>query len=201
MGVTAALAEEERQRAEIYGLMAGLLARPPKAETLRVLAASQGEEGAFGEAITALGRAASEATPKGVAEEYQNLFIGLGRGELVPFASYYLTGFLNEKPLANLRGDLRRLGVERDAGVKEPEDHIAFILDVMAGLITGRFTGPGGVSGGLEEQQRFYDAHLASWAPHLFRDLQTAESSRFYRPVGRIGGLLMEIESAAFAMT
>lgn len=199
MAVRAAapLAEEEQQRAEIYSLMAGLLARPPEAETLRLLASSKGEEGAFGEAVTALAAAAAAATPKAVAEEYQDLFIGLGRGELVPFASYYLTGFLNEKPLAQLRGDLRQIGVERDPAIKEPEDHVAFIMEVMAGLITGRFGGA--VS--LADQQRFYDRHLGSWAAHFFRDLETAQSSTFYRPVGRIGGLLMEIESAAFAMT
>ncbi len=194
---SAPLAEEERQRAEVYGLLAGLLARPPEAEALCVLTSSKGEDGAFGEAVGALAAAAGAATPKGVAEEYQNLFIGLGRGELVPFASYYLTGFLNEKPLAHLRGDLRQLGVERDPAIKEPEDHIAFIMEVMAGLITGRF----GASVSLADQQRFYDQHLGSWASHFFRDLETAQSSTFYRPVGRIGRLLMEIESAAFAMT
>ncbi|MEQ8653222.1 MAG: molecular chaperone TorD family protein [Kiloniellales bacterium] len=178
--------------------MAGLLARPPGQETLDLLAASAGAEGAFGKAVGALAAAAAEATPKSVAEEYQDLFIGLGRGELVPFASYYLTGFLNEKPLAALRGDLRRLGAARDPAIKEPEDHIAFIMEVMAGLITGRF---GGASLGLDEQQRFYDQHLASWATHFFRDLETAKTSIFYRPVGRIGRLLMEIESEAFAMT
>lgn len=198
MRAGAPLPEEERQRAEIYRLLAGLLARPPGQETLDLLAASAGAEGAFGKAVGALAAAAAEATPKSVAEEYQDLFIGLGRGELVPFASYYLTGFLNEKPLAALRGDLRRLGAARDPAIKEPEDHIAFIMEVMAGLITGRF---GGASLGLDEQQRFYDQHLASWATHFFRDLETAKTSIFYRPVGRIGRLLMEIESEAFAMT
>ncbi len=197
MRVTAPLAEEERQRAEIYGLLSGLLARPPEGQTLRLLASSTGEEGAFGEAVEALAVAAGAATPTSVAEEYQNLFIGLGRGELVPFKSYYLTGFLNEKPLAQLRGDLRQIGVERDPAIKEPEDHIAFIMEVMAGLITGRFGG----AVALADQQRFYDQHLGSWAPHFFRDLESAETSNFYRPVGRIGRLLMEIESAAFAMT
>ncbi len=193
----AQIAEEDRNRAEVYGLMAGMLAGPPDEATLRLLAGGGGEEGEFGAAVDALARAAGEATPQSVAEEYQDLFIGLGRGELVPYASYYLTGFLNEKPLARLRADLRRLGAERGPEVKEPEDHIAFILDVMAGLIAGRF----GDAKGLAQQQRFYDDHLAPWASHFFRDLETAQSSRFYRPVGRIGRLLMEIDAAAFAMT
>ncbi len=194
---SAHIAKEERHRAEIYSLMAQLLARPPDAETLALLVASRGEEGAFGEVIARLAAAAESASPPAVAEEYQNLFIGLGRGELVPFASYYLTGFLNEKPLARLRGDLRALGIEREADVKEPEDHIAFIMDAMAGLILGRFGGLDAIAG----QHRFYEDHLAPWASHFFRDLETAQSSHFYRPVGRIGRLLMEIESAAFAMT
>jgi len=191
------VSEEERQRADAYGLLSTLLAAPPGDEFLRLLVASHGEAGEFGAAVTALAEAAAATTPQAAAEEYQDLFIGLGRGELVPYASYYLTGFLNEKPLARLRGDLRKLGAERAAEVKEPEDHIAFILEVMAGLIGGRFA----TGDPLAAQRRFFDDHLATWAPHFFRDLEVAQSSHFYRPVGRIGRLLMEIETAAFAMT
>ncbi len=194
---SAPIAEEERQRADIYGLLSTLLAAPPGEDLLRLLTASQGEAGEFGSAVAALAEAAAATTPQASSEEYQDLFIGLGRGELVPYASYYLTGFLNEKPLARLRGDLRTLGAERAAEVKEPEDHIAFILEVMAGLIAGRFA----ADDPLAAQRRFFDDHLASWAPHFFRDLEVAQSSHFYRPVGRIGRLLMEIETAAFAMT
>ena len=187
----------EGQRAEIYSLMGCLLAGPPPPKTLQRLGAATGEAGAFGEAVAALAAAARQADPQAVGEEYHQIFIGLGRGELVPFASYYLTGFLHEKPLARLRHDLRALGVERDPAVKEPEDHIAALMEVMAGLILGRFGAPGG----LAQQQRFFDDHLAPWARHFFRDLETAESAGFYRPVGRLGSLLMEIESTAFVMT
>jgi len=187
----------EYQRAEIYSLMGRLLAGPPPQETLQQLGAMTGEAGAFGEAIAALATAARQTDPHAVDEEYHQLFIGLGRGELVPFASYYLTGFLHEKPLARLRNDLRALGIERDPAVKEPEDHVVALMQVMAGLILGRF----GTPGGLAQQQRFFDDHLAPWARHFFRDLETAEAARFYRPVGRLGSLLMEIEGAAFVMT
>ncbi len=192
----AQLVEEERNRAEVYLLLATLLARAPGEEQLRLLAEGSDGVGEFGAATGALAAAAREASVKSVSREYHDLFIGIGRGELVPFASYYLTGFLNEKPLAKLRADLRALGIERDPAVKEPEDHMAMLLEIMAGLITGRF----GEEDSLAAQRRFFEDHIAPWARHFFRDLETASSSRFYAPVGRMGRLLIEVEEAAFAM-
>ncbi len=192
----AQLVEEERNRAEVYSLLATLLARAPGEEQLCLIAKGGGGLGDFGAVIDALAAAAQEASVTSVSREYHDLFIGMGRGELVPYASYYLTGFLNEKPLANLRADLRALGIERDPSVKEPEDHMAVLLEVMAGLITGRF----GEGDGLAGQRRFFENHIAPWARHFFRDLETASSARFYAPLGRMGRLLIEVEEAAFAM-
>ncbi|WP_248304675.1 molecular chaperone TorD family protein [Breoghania sp. L-A4] len=125
--------EEDVTRAQIYGLLAGLLAAPADASTLKSLAQLPGDESQLGQALGALSRVAAGARDTDVAREYHDLFIGVGRGELLPYASYYLTGFLNEKPLAKLRGRMAELGIERDPSVKEPEDHVAAVMDMMAG--------------------------------------------------------------------
>lgn len=154
----------------------------------------QGDDTPLGQAFGVLARKASETDPDRVEREYFDLFIGVGRGELLPYASFYLTGFLNERPLANLRNDLAMLGIERVEGMHEPEDHIAFLCDVMAGLAAGRFE-----SGDLGED-RFYLRHLAPWAAQFFDDLAIAPSADFYRPLAEIGRVFMDIEARAFAL-
>jgi len=193
---TTAVAQEDVVRAQLYRLMARLLARPASGADIELVAAVSGDETELGEALAGLSRIAARVDAGSVEREYHDLFIGLGRGELVPFASYYLTGFLHEKPLARLRDDMARLGIERDPSVKEPEDHIAAVLDMMAGLIVGDYGPPAP----LAEQKRFFDDHIGSWAPHFFRDLEKAKASVFYGPVGSVGRVYMEIEEAAFSM-
>jgi TorA maturation chaperone TorD len=129
-----------------------------------------------------------------VSREFFDLFIGLGQGELLPYASYYLTGFLQERPLARVREDLARLGIERADSHREPEDHAAILCEAIAGLCAGRFDAEPG------EDRRFFERHLKPWAARFFADLETAEAARFYRAVGRIGRTFMEIEAEAFAM-
>lgn len=190
----------EAARAQAYGLLAALLARPPEAgllDRLGALAATPDASTPWGRATGALARAAAEAEAGAVAREYGRLFIGLQRGELLPYASYYRTGFLHDRPLMKLRADMARLGVARAEGLSEPEDHIAGILDMMSGLITGRFGAPAPP----QEQAAFFQAHLAPWARHFFTDLHAATEARFYRPVGALGALLMEIEHDAIALT
>src|SRR5260370_10592600 len=127
--------DEELFRGRIYGLLARLLAAPPDGPLLASLTALTTDNSELGRAFAALAEAAAAPVPVGVAEEYHDLFIGLTRGELLPYGSYYLTGFLNEKPLAELRETLGRLGIARAAEVKEPEDHVAALCEVMAALI------------------------------------------------------------------
>lgn len=187
--------ELEALRAVTWRLLARLLAAPPDAATLATVA-QLGEPGSeLGEALQALAAAARETDPERVGEEYHDLFIGVGRGELVPYASYYRTGFLNERPLAELRADLAALGVARAAGNPEPEDHVASLCEVMAGLIEGRFG-----SGRAGEDQRFFNRHLAPWVGRFFTDLEGARAARFYRPVGTVGRLYVEIERAGFRL-
>jgi TorA maturation chaperone TorD len=190
------VSEEDHLRASFYLLLARLLAVAPTAETLRQLQDAAGDETDIGQAMIALREAAGRLSPEQAEDEYNALFIGVARGELVPFTSYYLTGFLNEKPLAELREDMAVLGIAGDDDVPEPEDHIATICEMMAGLITGAF----GESAELATQRRFFDAHLASWAPQFFADLEAAGSADLYRSVGMIGRHFMAVEGQAFEM-
>jgi TorA maturation chaperone TorD len=193
---TVEINEEESLRAQCYRLLAGLLMAPREPEALERLSGLKGDESALGQALTALGRAAGATGASAADDEYHDLFIGVGRGELVPYGSYYLTGFLYEKPLARLRQDMARLGIGRADEVKEPEDHIASLCETMAGLITGAFGAPAD----LEVQRKFFDAHIGPWAGKFFSDLEAAKTASFYMPVGAVGRLFMEIESTAFEM-
>ena len=188
--------DEELLRAHFWGLLAALLAAPPSAEILQTLSAIDGDDTDMGRALAALAQAARDADPASAEEEFTDLFIGLSRGELVPFASFYLTGFLHEKPLAVLRDDLARLGIEIEDGVSEPEDHIAILAEVMQALIDGSL----GEAASLAEQKRFFAAHIENWAPKFFADLENCPAARFYRPVGALGRLFLSVEAEAFAM-
>ena len=191
------IAEEDQLRADLYGYLAALLASPPDKELLGRSASLKGDESELGSAINTLATLSGKVSAVSVEREFNDLFIGLGRGELLPYASYYMTGFLNEKPLAILRDDMRKNGITRAPNVYEPEDNIASLLEMMAGLITGRFGSPASLS----RQREFFNRHLAPWARHFFADLEGAKGSVFYAPVGAIGSHLMAIETEAFRMT
>lgn len=180
-------------RGQEYALLAALLSRAPDAEFLNRLAELRGDASPLGVAHAALSQAASVTTVEKVEREYFNLFIGLGRGELLPYASYYLTGFLHERPLARLRADLIALGIERAEGQFEPEDHAALLCEIMSGLASGRFGKPGA-------DQSLFEKHLAPWIGRFFADLERAEAGDFYRKVGTLGRILFEIEIEAFAL-
>lgn len=179
-------------RAQEYALLATLLSSAPSAALLEQIAQLNGDATALGGAHAALADAASIAVAGDVEREYFDLFVGLGRGELLPYASYYLTGFLNERPLSRLRDDLAALGIERVENNCEPEDHAATLCEIMAGLAAARFQ----VS--PEAQRVFFDKHVLPWMGRLFADLEKAENARFYRSVGTLGRVFLAIESEAF---
>jgi TorA maturation chaperone TorD len=188
------LDEVDAARAQEYALLSTLLARAPDPALLDRLAQLRGDASPLGLAHAALAEAASGSNVERVEREYFNLFIGLGRGELLPYGSYYLTGFLHERPLARLRADLAKLGIERAAGQAEPEDHAAILCEIMAGLASRRFPAPAGADRELFEQ------HLAPWIGRFFADLEQAEAADFYRRIGTLGRVFIEIESDAFAL-
>lgn len=190
------IAEEDVLRAGLYDLLAALLANPPKRDLIDRVAKLEGDDSVLGRAIRALARLAKATTPAAAEREFSGLFIGVARGELLPYASYYMTGFLNEKPLAALRNDMKRHGIERAPNVFEPEDNIASLCEMMAGLILGRFGEPMPLAG----QKDFFATHIGSWVGHFFSDLEAAKGSVFYAPVGAVGAAFIEIEREAFRM-
>lgn len=192
-----AIDPEDRLRADLYNFLGLLLARPADQMLLDQTAALTGDDSAIGQAISGLARVAKASKPKTVEREFNALFIGLGRGELLPYASYYLTGFLNEKPLAKLRKDMAALSVTRAQNVFEPEDSMASLMETMGGLIVGRFGAPAS----LERQRMFFNNHIAPWATHFYTDLEGAKNSVLYASVGAVGREFMAIEREAFRLT
>ncbi len=188
--------DEDRLRADLYNYLGLMLSAPPDAMLLEQTAALSGDETPLGQAITQLARVAKRTKPAGVEREFNALFIGLGRGELLPYASYYLTGFLNEKPLAALRSDMTARGLSRAPNVFEPEDNIASLMEMMAALVVGRF----GPAATLEVQKTFFNKHIGPWAGHFFTDLEGAKNSVLYASLGAVGRAFMEIEAEGFRM-
>ena len=188
------LDETEAARAQEYRLLATLLSRAPDAGLLARVAKLKADASALGLAHAALAEAAESATAEKVEREFFDLFIGLGRGELLPYGSYYLTGFLHERPLARLREDLVQLGIERAEGIPEPEDHVAILCEIMSRLIDGSVEAPAG------SDQKVFEKHLATWAGRFFADLENTETADFYRRVGTLGRTFLEIEKEAFAL-
>lgn len=187
-------AEGSQARVEAYGLLAALLRDPPSGDLLQGLAEA-GDSVVQSHRPTdlqaawkSLAEAAKNADPEAIDKEFHNLFIGLGRGELLPYGSYYLTGFLMDKPLAALRDELVRLGIQRAEGVSEPEDHAAAICETMVLLADPEHGIP------LSGQQAFFGEYVGAWMPRFFSDVQGAKNADFYRSVGRLGEAFMEFE-------
>jgi TorA maturation chaperone TorD len=186
--------ETDAARAREYALLAVLLRRPPDSQMLAQLAALEGDQSPLGVAHTALGTAAAAMNAEQVEREFFHLFTGIGRGELMPYGSYYLTGFLHERPLARLRDHLKRLGIERAAGESEPEDHAAILCEIMAHLAGGGLATPVASDRGL------FEKHISPWLGHFFADLEQAKSAKLYRRLGAVGRLFIRIEEEAFAL-
>ncbi|MBO6884423.1 MAG: molecular chaperone TorD family protein [Marivita sp.] len=191
------VSEEDRLRADLYNYLGLILSAPPDELLLAQTAGLTGDDTDLGQAITRLADCARTTTPQQAEREFNKLFIGLGRGELLPYASFYLTGFLHEKPLAVLRSDLSARRIERAPNVYEPEDNIATLMEVMGGLIVGRFSTPSTI----EDQKLFYNRHIAPWASHFYADLETAKTAMLYSAVGSVGKAFMQIEREAFRLT
>ena len=186
--------EIDRARAQEYALLAILLSRSPDSEMMERLALLRGDASPLGAAHADLAEAAARAVEAIAAREYFDLFAGLGQGALLPYASHYLTGSLYGRPLARLRETFRRLGIERDRGHSEPEDHVAILCEIMAGLIGGDFAAPAGTD------REFFEKHLARWIRRFFVDLENVKSADFYARVGALGRTFIDVETEAFAL-
>jgi TorA maturation chaperone TorD len=184
------IAEEQQYRAGAYSLLAALLRAAPATDVLKQVAGFgkiEVDEDEMLLAMSSLGLAVGTVSEQSITNEYHDLFIGVGRGELVPYGSWYLTGFLMEQPLSILRDDLKILGIERDTSVKEPEDHIGSLFEVMAILISEDVA--------AHVQLQFFSKHLEPWCEKFFVDLAEAKSAQFYRSVGRFGSAFIALDS------
>lgn len=191
------IAPEDRARAELYTFLAAILSGPPPEALLTQIRGLSGDdETELGVAIADLSRAAAGIDAAAAEREFNALFIGLGRGELLPYASYYLTGNLHDKPLSRLRSDMRTMGVVRADNVFEPEDNISSVLEMMAGQIVGHY----GAVAPLQKQATFFAAHVQPWAGKFFTDLEAAKGAVLYAPVGTLGAAFMRIETEAFQL-
>ncbi len=189
-------AQAQASRAGTYRLLASLLCDVPSREVLDQLALlpkEMDQEDAMSVAFAALPASVEIFSQEQIATEYHDLFIGVGRGEMLPYASFYLTGFLMEKPLGILRDDLAALGYAREDGIKEPEDHIAFLAEVMSLMIIDQV--------GFEQQKEFFEAHIVPWASRFFSELIAAESAVFYSRVGELGLAFIGFEQSYFSMS
>ncbi|MGD2173142.1 MAG: molecular chaperone TorD family protein [Gammaproteobacteria bacterium] len=194
--------EEQLYRASAYSLLAAILRAPPDQALLDRLAQlspagdvepdGDSEPDELLEAMREVAESTGKFSLEQLDDEYHALFIGLGRGEVVPYGSWYLTGYLMEQPLSDLRDDLKVLGFERSPDTREPEDHISAIFEVFSVMIAD--------GSSLEMQQNFYNKHMDPWLGRFFTDLGKAGSANFYRPVARFGAAFIELEKAYLSM-
>jgi len=200
-GIAAAISDEDQARSGTYAILASLFSDIPDQDLIDYLrhieqpepaaqsaSGQQIDIGDLGRAWQVLRAAACDADPESLDDEYHALIIGVGRGEVVPYGSWQMTGFLMDKPLSELREDLRALGFEADPDRKEPEDHIATLCETMSILIT---------SDDIEgyQQRRFYLRHLHPWAEKFFRSVAEAKSAKFYQAVGHFGQQFIQFEN------
>lgn len=196
------VAAEDRARADLYGLISNLFYAAPSAELLNAIAAADSlcadtDATPFCMAWRRLQQMCRDADPIAVREEFDVLFVGVGRGLVLPYASYYLTGFLMEKPLARLREDLGGFNLTKKSSSSEPEDHLAAICDVMRFLILGSDEHP---PADLDRQREFFDRYLKPWYARLCEDLQKTKKTAifFYSGAAALARAFFDLEVDSF---
>jgi TorA maturation chaperone TorD len=188
---------EETARADLYGLLAALFYAPPSQALLDTIAAAQAAgDGVLERAWADLSAACKASRAEAVREEYESLFIGVGKPEVFLYGSYYLSGFLMEKPLAALRTDLANLGLQRDESVTESEDHIAALCEVMRYLIAS----DDAIHAKITTQKQFFATHLQPWATEACNAIARHPHARFYSAVAQLAHSFLEVEMQAFDM-
>lgn len=192
--------DEETARAEIYGLLAALFYAAPTPSLLENLRAAVTEAPAAGALLEAswgdVVATARAMSVKEIADEYDALFGGVGKPEVYLFGSHYISGFLNEKPLAVLRGDLAELGLDRDDDMPETEDHFAYVSEVMRYLIAGEDV----AVANLTRQREFFTRHLQPWALQMCEAISAHPKARFYKSLADFTQTFINVESQGFDM-
>jgi TorA maturation chaperone TorD len=188
---------EETARADLYGLLATLFYAPPSQALLDTIAAAQGHgDGILERAWAELVAASRQAQAETVRDEYEQMFIGVGKPEVMLYGSYYLSGFLMEKPLAALRTELMRLGLQRADAIVESEDHIASLCEVMRYLIASDDV----VHANIEVQKAFFGEHMQPWVAQLCAAIQAHPRAKFYAAIAHLAAAFYEVEMQAFDM-
>jgi TorA maturation chaperone TorD len=192
--------DEETARAEVYGLLSQLYYAPPGPEllsALRVAVTEAPAEGGFlqepWQQLVASARALGDDD---IAQEFDRLFGGVGKPDVYLYGSHYLSGFLNEKPLARLRDDLERLGLARDEAMPETEDHIAYLCEVMRYLIAGDDV----AVCNLTSQREFFSNHVQPWVSRLCESLAAHRSAHFYASLAGFTRAFVSVEIQGFDM-
>ena len=192
--------DEETARAEVYGLLAALFYAPPSPDLLAQLRVAVTEAPAAGGFLEEPWRqfvgTVRELSDAQVANEYDALFGGVGKPELYLFGSWYLSGFLNEKPLAALRSDLAALGLARDETMPETEDHVAYVCEVMRYLIAGDDV----EVANLTQQQKFFTTHLQPWVLQMCDAIAAHHRARFYAALAGFTRAFVNVEAQGFDM-
>jgi TorA maturation chaperone TorD len=198
--VSSSALDEETARAEVYGLLAALYYAPPTPELMSQLRVAVTEAPAAGGFLEEPWRdvvaAARAVDDEAVANEYDSLFGGVGKPEVYLFGSHYLSGFLNEKPLAALRSDLAELGLARDETMPETEDHVAYISEVMRYLIAGDEV----EVANLTQQQKFFTTQVLPWVPKMCDALAAHPKARFYGALAGFTRAFVSVEAQGFDM-
>lgn len=192
--------DEETARAEVYGLLAALYYAPPTPELLSQLRVAATEAPAAGGFLEEPWRqvvaAARERSDAQIADEHDALFGGVGKPDIHLFGSHYLSGFLNEKPLAQLRTDLAALGLAREEGMSETEDHVAYVFEVMRYLIAGDDV----EVANLTRQREFFAKHVQAWVPQLCETIAAHPKARFYAAIAGFTQAFIGVEAQGFDM-
>ncbi len=193
------VSQEDQFRAAYYFMLSKLLSQPPAADTLAGVASfgapQSSADSPFLKSLNALASAcAQDCDLESLDDEYHDLFVGLGRGEVVPYSSWYITGLMMDKPLSSVRQDLKALGIEREEFHREPEDHAAALFDVMGILIEA------GDQFQFKAQQTFFSRHLKPWIRKFLKDVAAAKKADFYREVGEFGVEFIDFETEYLEM-
>ena len=199
VGIHRPVAEEEAARADFYALLSALFSRAPDEKLLRSLALAaplEGGDQALAKAWSELVAASGVMDPEAAAEEFETLFVGVGKAKVSSFAGYYQAGAMAvEHPRVRIIADLAALGLGRPAGVTDPEDHYAGLFDVMRILVMG---GAGRQPASVAEQKRFYETHIQPGVGRFFAAVRGAPESNYYRKVAAVGEAFVGIENESF---
>lgn len=189
------IAPEDQARADYYALLASLFFRAPDERLLQAIAIAEPPSGALAVTWQALADASAIVPAEAVSEEYADMFVGVGRPPVMLFGSFYLAGFMMEKPLAELRDDLAKMGFARVTEVRESEDHIAALCDVMRAMILGDVaTKPFST----DAQKKFFMTHVNTWISRCTKNILEYHQSNYYKRVAEFAQAFFDMEAAAF---